>query len=472
MFIKKDFNKILYLFISLFFFISFYINFDNYIGSKLLFFVFQLCSFFLFLRIIKKKIYAFEFFLFSFLFLSFWFKFSCILYFQNINVTEGDFDLSHSNYDSATTVIIVVFLACIISSLINEFYLSTENNTKKKFLINNNLLLNYKKYRFLFYLILFSFLGIIWFSNLYYEIYLKGLSNQKNFNFVYYFYSWGYTYGFSLIVSLFIYLDFCIFKEKKIFLIAIFESLFTSFSSLSRTFILNIIVYFRGFLYLLSFKNKLNIKKIFTFKIFFFILLIFFLSFYSTNKIRNKIHFGFETSNITYNLKNATNEFLSLLINRWVGIDGLLSVSQSNKLNFRFFLSSWSEKKNENQKSFYIDNFFKKFDPKFDSNKKKNNKNLNIVITPGFVAFLFYSGSLLFVFFLVIILIFFGILIEKIFYFVSYRNIILSNIVGYALAYRLIHFGYLPSNSVNFILSFALSLLFVGIINRILWKKY
>ena len=102
---------------------------------------------------------------------------------------------------------------------------------------------------------------------------------------------------------------------------------------------------------------------------------------------------------------------------------------------------------------------------------KKKNKNLNLIVTPGIVAFLYYSGSAFFVFFAISILILICSYIEMLFYYFSLRNIILANIIGYALALRFIHFGYVPINTINFILSFILTLLFVSIFINLIIKK-
>jgi hypothetical protein len=69
--------------------------------------------------------------------------------------------------------------------------------------------------------------------------------------------------------------------------------------------------------------------------------------------------------------------------------------------------------------------------------------------------------------FLVLICVF----IEKTFFMFSFGNIILSHIIGYALALRLIHFGYVPSNTINFLISFLLTLCGIYIMSKIIWKK-
>lgn len=177
--------------------------------------------------------------------------------------------------------------------------------------------------------------------------------------------------------------------------------------------------------------------------------------FYKTNSNLNSI-----------SITETISEIKHLSINRWVGIDALLSVSQSNKTNFLFFLSAWKERKEVRNYSFYINHFFNSL--KYSDNEEAN---LNIVITPGLIAFLFYSGSAFLVFFSVFLLVLLCVFIEKLFFIFSFGNIILSNIVGYALAIRLIHFGYVPSNSVNFFISFIVTLFWVYIISKIVWKK-
>jgi len=144
----------------------------------------------------------------------------------------------------------------------------------------------------------------------------------------------------------------------------------------------------------------------------------------------------------------------------------LLSVSQNKKKSFELFKSSLLEKKEIGEKSFYIKNFFNNF-----KDNKYKNENLNTVITPGIVAFLYYSGSIIFLFFSIIAILLLCSLIEKLFFLYSGGNFILSNIIGFSLASRIAHFGYLPVNTFYFILSFIITFLLVFIINKIIWNK-
>ena len=166
-FSQKKLFKFYFLF--LFFLVSYLLNFNNYVGSKFLFLVYQFLSFGLFLTLFKKNNSAFEFFTFFFLFLTFWFKFNCILYFENIKVSEGDFDLTISNYDNATIVIICTFMACICASFIREFIIN--NFIKKtKYEMSNFFIRFYKYYRVIIFSAWIGFLILVWGSNYYYEI--------------------------------------------------------------------------------------------------------------------------------------------------------------------------------------------------------------------------------------------------------------------------------------------------------------
>jgi hypothetical protein len=460
---KKSFN--FFFFTFLIFLFSFLLNFNNYIGSKFLFFIFQFLSFALFLQVIKKNNSGFEFFTYFFFLLSFWFKFNCILYFENIKVSEGDFDLTISNYDNASIIIICTFVACICASFIKEFII---NNFIKdtKYKMSNFFIRFYKYYRVIIFSAWIGFLILVWGSNYYYDIYNKGLVYEGAFPGLTYFYSWSLVYGLAALTSILIYIDFIIFKKKIVFFLGIFESFFTQMSIYSRSFLLSFFAYLRGFLFLSKIK-KLRFSKFTVGKIFILILIIFFLSIYSSVKLRSTKFYETDKSRVPITFSSIYSDIFSLSINRWVGIDALLAVSQNKNLSFNFFLSAWQEEKNINKKSFYIDNFFSRFN--YSGFEKKN---LNIVITPGIVAFLYYSGSALFVFFAILFLILICSAIEMLFFYYSLGNIILANIIGYALSVRFIHFGYIPFNSINFLLSFLITFFIIYFLTKIIQKKF
>jgi hypothetical protein len=279
-----------------------------------------------------------------------------------------------------------------------------------------------------------------------------------------YFYSWSLTYGLAVFTSILIYIDYLIFNKSKIFIFGIFESFFTQMNIYSRSFLLSFFVYLRGFLLLINIEKFKFSKNIVT-KLILLILILFFLSIYSTTKLRSSQFYEFDKSAEQITFISTFYNIFSLSVNRWVGVDALLSVSQSQNLSFNFFLSAWHEKKKIKNKSFYIENFFSRYD--YSEFEKKN---LNIVITPGIVAFLYYSGSALFVFFSIIVLILICSAIEMLFFHFSLGNIVLANIIGYALSVRFIHFGYMPFNTINFLFSFFLTFFIIYFLKKIIKK--
>ena len=66
---------------------------------------------------------------------------------------------------------------------------------------------------------------------------------------------------------------------------------------------------------------------------------------------------------------------------------------------------------------------------------------------PGLMAFLFFSGSYVFLFFSIILFSFFATLLEYLIYKSTNKNLIASGLIGMVIAYRFAHFGYLPSRS-------------------------
>jgi hypothetical protein len=457
--INKNFTSSAHIyFLGAFFLFIFFLNLENYVGSKFLFFLFNLLSFGLFLTAIRKNANSFEFFFYILLLLGFWFKFSCILYFDRFNFAEGDFDLNISNYDAAIILSITAFMACIFASCAKEFFFNKFLG-KKVFIVKSEFFLFYIKYRYAILSLFVLFVILILSLNFFFKIYSKGLINNDIPIYIHRFFAWSFTYGISVLTSLLIYIDFSISKTKSYFILGILETFFVNISIYSRAFALYFVAYFRGFAKLTEFDKNNFIKIIFLFFIFFSI------SFYSVAQLRNKFFIA-EDEYKPMTIVNSFSSLPNLFVKRWVGIDSALAVSQKKDLNFNFFLSSLAEEKQHQKQSFYLKHFLKR--SVYDSYA---NKNLNIVILPGLVAFLYYSGSLIFVFLSIVAIVFFCSLIEACFFRFSFNNVILSNIIGFALAMRMAHFGYLPFNTVYFLFSLVITLLFVYFLSKLIWKK-
>ena len=107
----------------------------------------------------------------------------------------------------------------------------------------------------------------------------------------------------------------------------------------------------------------------------------------------------------------------------------------------------------------------------FKSNKKEDYKttqspkeNTKFIKVPGIIAFLFYSGSLIFVFLTCLILGLIFIFFEKFVIKFSNGNIFFCSLISQVLAYRLSNFGFMPQNTYLLILTILFNLLIIYLI--------
>ena len=124
-------------------------------------------------------------------------------------------------------------------------------------------------------------------------------------------------------------------------------------------------------------------------------------------------------------------------------------------LNFEITKNSFNEKFDAQSYSFYE----RKFLRKTVSYNTNYSSNIYGIILPGFVAFSFYSGSYILLIIFMLMFYSFCAVFEIIAYKFSNQNIIFAALMGQVIAYRLIHFGYLPSQSYLLILSMLFNIL-------------
>jgi hypothetical protein len=484
--LKKNKKLVFYikLFISLFLFFVFIKTLLNYKGNLLVYFLFSLISNYLIWFSFRKKFTFFETFFSLFLWLGFWFKFSITLSFGNQIFKEGvgSFDYSPAQFDYALIVSTVGIAGVIFAGHLREFFfcypvINIKNFDKSLF---------YEKYKNIILTTFLILAGFVSFINFYLKIYQKGLVPIEHYNFIF-----SGTikilllFGLTCLSTFILYFEIISFKKLSFitFLIVVIETLLSSVSMISRAMIFGV-----GALYFAMYKFTKNIKENFNIsfhsKTLILIICLFYLSVASVNFIRMKyfyigvsntpledlgLEFKQETNNnviknkildqnkqIIFDndrlinldkskLKNtySFNQFLYLSVNRWVGIDGVMSVvGRGNILNFELLKNSFSDKYQQFSLAFYEDTFNVKEIKSIDiSNNVKGNT------LPGIIAFLYYSGSLLFLFVVIAILCFFASTVEFISFMISKKNMFFSSLISMVIAYRFIHFGYLPHQS-------------------------
>ena len=135
--------------------------------------------------------------------------------------------------------------------------------------------------------------------------------------------------------------------------------------------------------------------------------------------------------------------------------------SKKELLSLPFLYSSFNERASKDTPTFYE----LSFGLEENSASKDLYENVKGNTLPGLIAFIYYSGSYYILFFLIFFLSITSSFIEFLSFKLSSNNLIFSSLIGQVIAFRLIHFGYLPHQSYLLFGSILLSILLIYIIN-------
>jgi len=165
----------------------------------------------------------------------------------------------------------------------------------------------------------------------------------------------------------------------------------------------------------------------------------------------------FKLAKLANDFSKEINQIIFLISGRWVGIEGIMAVYSNKDINYDSFLNSFNDR-------FDYSNSFYENTVKKSKHIYKENPKIFTVYTPGIIAFLFYTKSLIFLFCGIFLICIFCSIIEYFSYKLSRGNIVFSYIIGNVLAYRLAHFGYMPQNTYKLLFAIIFNLLLVFVI--------
>lgn len=163
----------------------------------------------------------------------------------------------------------------------------------------------------------------------------------------------------------------------------------------------------------------------------------------------------------------TTSMSASLLVDRWVGMEGVMAVSSYPDLGWPIWRQAWQEVYNENVLSFYdkklIDSAYKNTDT----------SKFHFVSLSGIIAFFFYPGSYLFLFVSMTLLGLGAALIEIFVFNFGGRNVILCSLLAQVVAYRFMSFGYVPAQSYLLFGTIIINVLLIYFADKILgyWRS-
>ena len=147
-------------------------------------------------------------------------------------------------------------------------------------------------------------------------------------------------------------------------------------------------------------------------------------------------HNDFYQVMISKGLSNATSRMLTLLVDRWIGLEGILAVSAYDQTGRELFVNGWMEKTTLSTKVVfnYISNSI------YIDSKNIGAEGFLFSSIPGLVAMLYYSGSYLIVFVGVILLFLLVGLLEY-FVFLMVKNPFIFSFLGIYMANMLAQFS-------------------------------
>ena len=157
---------------------------------------------------------------------------------------------------------------------------------------------------------------------------------------------------------------------------------------------------------------------------------------------------------------------MRLFIDRWIGIEGVMTVSSYSQLGWDLWRDAWRETYNEKESSFYDNNLTNSV---YTDKQKAEHHFLSL---PGIIAFFFYPGSFLFLFVSMFALGGMGATIETFVRKISGNNALLCALIAQVVAYRYMHFGYVPGQSYLLFGTIFLNCTFIYLANKALLLKY
>ena len=434
----------------------------NYEGNILVLLLFDLLSFVIVLNCTFKKTYLFDLFIAFYLTMGFFLKFNVLLFFGGdffniLTLFSSKNEVTPPILDKALLASCVSFLAILVSSLFFRYKFNLPTPPKKSL---NIIYPFYIKHRPK--IILLTIFAVLLFNiaNIRFGIYSKGGISQYNFVITYifkYFLSFGFTFYLLYLLQMEI-------DRKKNFPVVFsglifFENMLSNISQMSRAMILSSMTIFIGISKHCKMKKiKLSYKSIVS--IIGIIILFFIISLHEVTSNRDD-KFIHARSPQSINIEKVNEgEFKSflvkwskgMLVERWVGIEGIIAVSSYPSLSWDLFKSSLHEK-NIRGLSFYDANFIKSAYIDVNFSKKQ------FVTLPGFVAYFFYPGSFILLSIFIFVTVSIGYLFECFSVYISNKNYIISAFVSNLVAYRLINFGYMPMNTIQYFILILLTLL-------------
>lgn len=421
----------------------------RYEGQWLVYALFTLTANVLLFNGFRKKAIYFDTFIGVFLWLGFWLKFSIRVAFTDGQFHEpvGVFDGSAGAFDHALMIASCGFAGLLAASFVRQRFFQYADSPPS--CAGQGLFQLYQAYRKTFIALFLLLVLAVAASNIWLGIYQRGMVVQTTLPFgLNGVYKWLLQFGLASIAAIII--RFEIELSRKITLMAVFppllEGLFSNVSLLSRGMILNATALGIGGLRTIqAMKIRMDPTVVAVAAITFATLFV--ASVFAVNYLRaSSLLRSAETAHVAETARaaeTAQRMTTPLFIDRWVGIEGVMAVSSSDRLGWILWREAWQEKFQEGQLSLYDRHFIDSpyTNPSIDKSRH------HFISLPGVVAFFYYPGSLWFLFLGLFALGGGAALFEIFTYRLAGQNWVLCSLLAQVVAFRYASLGYVPSQS-------------------------
>jgi hypothetical protein len=416
----------------------------------------------------RKKALFFDAFIGAFFWLGFWLKLTLRVAFMDGTFHEdvGNFDGSGAAFDRALLVTCCGLLPLLLVSILRErfgfSYPASLGATRY------SALLGYYQSNRAKVLIGFSVaVVLVTVTNFYFGIYQRGELPRTIPPFgLRGVYTWLLLFGLASFSALILDFEFSLNKKTPWLVVALtlLEGFLTNVSMLSRGMVLNSSALAYGVVRSLKPKSIKPGYRLLAGWLVMFVLL-FVVSIILVQHVRSKSQESMQSKLDISEIDpvSAGRRAPVLIVDRWVGMEGVLAVSSSPKLGWDLWNEAWKEVYAPKM-SFYDE----QMSSAASDYRYVDMTRHHYISLPGVVAFCFYPGSHAFLFLCMFVLAWIAVGIEVAVFKLGGGNLILCSLLGQVVAYRYMHFGYIPGQSYLLLGAIFLNLFLIYLANRIL----
>jgi len=397
------------------------------------------------------------------LWIGFWLKFSVRTAFSEgrFNISVGDFDGSPESLDKALLVVCCALGATLVARFVRERWVFSYPDALPE-VAYSGLFTFYRKHRFAVLTGFVLAVLLVCLSNAWFGIYQRGqvarVSLPFGLNGVY---AWMLMFGMASVSAILLRFEFELNRDRYwiAISIALLETALSNISLWSRGMILNgssllygAVAQFR--------RSEPRLRLGLASFVLVAFMGFFVVSVLSVNWLRAN---AFYDAHPDIETGEAVSEQTTLLfLDRWVGVEGVMAVIGSGHTGWAVFAEALGERFDTSANAFYDRHFV---ESAYDNTR---DDGAHFISLPGYIAFLFYPGSYVFLFAAVFAFSMLAALIEYFVYRVGGKNLVFCALIAQVVAFRYTSFGYVPMQSYLLFGSILLNVLILYFSDRLL----